>query len=162
MSRSLVVGNWKMHASQAQVEALLGALKVGMPKRDRVEVAVCPPYPYLMQAAHLLAGSGIALGAQNLSVEASGAYTGEVSGPMLADVGCRYVIVGHPSAAPCMASTTPWWRKNFAPLSVTAWCRSCAWVSTWPSARRMRPRLCWPPRSMRCSSCVAMRRLPAR
>jgi triosephosphate isomerase len=95
MSRSLVVGNWKMHASQAQVEALLGALKVGMPKRDRVEVAVCPPYPYLMQAAHLLAGSGIALGAQNLSVEASGAYTGEVSGPMLADVGCRYVIVGH-------------------------------------------------------------------
>ncbi len=95
MSRSMVVGNWKMHASRALVNELLGALKVGMPAQDRIEVAVCPPYPYLMQAADLLAGSGIFLGAQNLAVEASGAYTGEVSGPMLGDVGCRYVIVGH-------------------------------------------------------------------
>ncbi|HEX2796309.1 MAG TPA: triose-phosphate isomerase, partial [Immundisolibacter sp.] len=75
MSRSLVVGNWKMHASRAQVDELLGALKAGMPALDRIDVAVCPPFPYLMQAAHLLAGSGILLGAQNLAVEASGAYT---------------------------------------------------------------------------------------
>jgi triosephosphate isomerase len=95
MSRSLVIGNWKMHASRALVNELLGALKADLPALDRIEVAVCPPYPYLMQAAQLLAGSGISLGAQNLAVEASGAYTGEVSGPMLTDVGCRYVIVGH-------------------------------------------------------------------
>ena len=60
-----------------------------------VAVAVCPPFPYLSQAAALLQGSGVRLGAQNLAVEASGAYTGEVSGPMLRDVGCHYVIVGH-------------------------------------------------------------------
>lgn len=95
MSRSLVVGNWKMHASQAQVTDLLSGLKAGMPALDGIEVAVCPPYPYLSQAAGLLAGSRIGLGAQNLAVEAFGAHTGEVSGPMLVDVGCRYVIVGH-------------------------------------------------------------------
>lgn len=95
MSRSLVVGNWKMHASQSEVTDLLGRLQAGMPALDEIEVAVCPPYPYLLQAAGLLAGSRIGLGAQNLAVEPSGAYTGEVSGPMLVDVGCRYVIVGH-------------------------------------------------------------------
>jgi triosephosphate isomerase len=95
MSRKLVVGNWKMHGSRAQVGELLEALKAGTPAVQGVAVAVCPPFPYLAQAAALLAGSDIGLGAQNLAVETAGAYTGEVSGTMLADVGCRYVIVGH-------------------------------------------------------------------
>lgn len=95
MSRSLVVGNWKMHASRAQVADLLSMLLANMPALDGVDVAVCPPYPYLQQAAGLLAGSRIELGAQNLAAEPAGAHTGEVSGPMLVDVGCRYVIVGH-------------------------------------------------------------------
>lgn len=95
MSRSLVVGNWKMHASQAQASELVGALMAGVSQLDGVEVVVCPPYPYLLQVAGLLAGGRVGLGAQNLAVEASGAHTGEVSGPMLVDVGCRYVIVGH-------------------------------------------------------------------
>ncbi len=59
------------------------------------DVAVCPPFPYLQQVAARLAGSAIGLGAQNLSEQASGAYTGEVSGAMLRDCGCRYVILGH-------------------------------------------------------------------
>lgn len=84
-----------MHGSRAQVDALLGALRAGLAGVQDVGVAVCPPFPYLTQAAGLLAGSGIELGAQNLAVETAGAYTGEVSGAMLADVGCRYVIVGH-------------------------------------------------------------------
>ncbi len=95
MSRSLVVGNWKMHASRAQVNELVGQLVGDMPALDGVDVAVCPPYPYLQQAAGLLHGSRIGLGAQNLAVESVGAYTGEVSASMLVDVGCRYVIVGH-------------------------------------------------------------------
>ncbi|GAB4355154.1 MAG: triose-phosphate isomerase [Immundisolibacter sp.] len=95
MSRKLVVGNWKMHGSRAQVDALLQALKAGLARAQGVDVAVCPPFPYLMQAAGLLAGTDVGVGAQNLAVEAAGAYTGEVSGEMLADVGCRYVIVGH-------------------------------------------------------------------
>ena len=84
-----------MHGDRAAVADLIGQLKAGLAGLDEVDVAVCPPYPYLAQAAGLLAGTRLALGAQNLAVEASGAYTGEVSGPMLADVGCRYVIVGH-------------------------------------------------------------------
>lgn len=84
-----------MHGDRATVADLIGDLKAGLVGLDEVDVAICPPYPYLSQAAGLLAGTRLALGAQNVAVEASGAYTGEVSGPMLGDVGCRYVIVGH-------------------------------------------------------------------
>ena len=60
-----------------------------------VEVAVCPPFPYLEQVSALLAGTSIALGAQNISEHAQGAYTGEVSAAMIKELGCRYAIVGH-------------------------------------------------------------------
>jgi triosephosphate isomerase (TIM) len=95
MSRPLVVGNWKMHGSHRMVVDLLGTISVGAKALPGVGVAVCPPFPYLQQAAAALAGGPVMLGGQNLAVENSGAFTGEVSGPMLRDVGCRYVIVGH-------------------------------------------------------------------
>lgn len=84
-----------MHGDRATVADLIGQLKAGLADLHELDVGICPPYPYLSQAAGLLAGTRLALGAQNLAAEASGAYTGEVSGPMLCDVGCRYVIVGH-------------------------------------------------------------------
>ena len=91
--RKLVVGNWKMHGGLDANAALLAALREaggqGCPS------AVCVPFPYLQQAKSLLEGSAIAWGAQDLSEHAVGAYTGEVSGAMLNDFGCRYVIVGH-------------------------------------------------------------------
>jgi triosephosphate isomerase len=90
----LVAGNWKMNGSLAANAALLGSLLPMLGGRGG-EVAVCVPSPYLGQVADLLRGSRIALGAQNASEHASGAYTGEVSLGMLADFGCRYVIVGH-------------------------------------------------------------------
>jgi triosephosphate isomerase len=77
------------------VTDLLGALVEAAPGLAEIDLGVCPPYPYLAQAAELLDGSAVRLGGQNLAVEASGAFTGEVSGAMLRDVGCRYVIVGH-------------------------------------------------------------------
>ncbi|HEU4352281.1 MAG TPA: triose-phosphate isomerase [Burkholderiales bacterium] len=88
----LVAGNWKMHGSRAFVAALLDALIEGNPTSA---CAVCVPFPYLAQAAERLRGTRIAWGAQNVSEHAQGAYTGEVSGAMLAEFGCRYVIVGH-------------------------------------------------------------------
>lgn len=94
MSRSLVIGNWKMHGSLAFVEELLGQL-LAEQSRFSAQVAVCPPALYLAKAAEQLAGSSIAWGAQNLSEHAEGAFTGETSAPMLADLNCRYVIVGH-------------------------------------------------------------------
>ncbi|WP_430423660.1 triose-phosphate isomerase [Methylibium petroleiphilum] len=93
MRRKLVVGNWKMHGTHATNEALLEGLKSAGPLP--CEAAVCAPFPYLAQAAERLARSAIAWGAQDCSVHEQGAYTGEVSVAMLADFGCRYVIVGH-------------------------------------------------------------------
>lgn len=94
MKRSrLVAGNWKMHGSRATIDALLDALLKDIPAG--AECAVCPPYPYLAPVAERLRGSPIALGAQNVSEHAPGAYTGEVAASMLAELGCKYVIVGH-------------------------------------------------------------------
>ena len=96
MARSrLVAGNWKMHGSRTFSSVLLDALIAGLGRESSIELAVCPPFPYLQQASERLNGTPIALGAQNVSEHAQGAYTGEVSAAMLLDVGCRYVIVGH-------------------------------------------------------------------
>jgi triosephosphate isomerase len=92
MRARLVAGNWKMHGSLAANRALLDAIVSGV---QGVECAVCVPFPYLAQGQERLRGTRIALAAQNLSEHAAGAHTGEVSGAMLAEFGCRYVLVGH-------------------------------------------------------------------
>lgn len=91
----LVAGNWKMNGDSASNSALLAGILAGTPDNDRIKLLVCPPFPYLAATAHQIAGSGLALGAQTVSENASGAFTGEVSISMLADIGCEYVIVGH-------------------------------------------------------------------
>lgn len=91
--RKLVVGNWKMNGSVAANAALLDALKTA--SLGSAEVSVCVPAPYLRDVATSLAKSAIVWGAQDCSAHASGAYTGEVSAAMLAELGCRHVIVGH-------------------------------------------------------------------
>jgi triosephosphate isomerase (TIM) len=95
MRSKLVAGNWKMHGSLAENEALLGALRSKAGSSAGVGCAVCVPFPYLAQARESLQGSAIAWGAQDVSEHAKGAYTGEVSAAMLVDFGCRYAIVGH-------------------------------------------------------------------
>ena len=92
MRARLVAGNWKMHGTRAANQALFDAIVAGV---KGVECAVCVSFPYLAQAAERLRGTQIAWGAQNLSAHAAGAHTGEVSAAMLADFGCRYVLVGH-------------------------------------------------------------------
>ncbi len=91
----LVAGNWKMNGSNAANAALMDGILGGVPATDQVELLVCPPFPYLAQVADMVGGSRVMLGAQNVSVHASGAFTGETAGSMLADVGCSHVIVGH-------------------------------------------------------------------
>ncbi len=97
MRQKLVAGNWKLNGSKASVGALLKGIFAGMTNLDNVAIAVCPPYVYIPMAQELLtqAGSRIGLGAQDVCDQNSGAYTGEVSAPMLKDFGCRYAIVGH-------------------------------------------------------------------
>ena len=91
----LVVANWKMNGTMAEARALASAVREGLRRARGVEVALCPPFTALAAVAEALAGSPIALGAQNCHWEASGAFTGEVSPAMLVEVGCRLVILGH-------------------------------------------------------------------
>lgn len=93
--RPFVAGNWKMNGSRAESAALLDAVKAGVSNASKAEVAVCPPSILIPLAAEKLAGSAVAWGGQNLNVNKSGAFTGEISGPMLKDYGSTYVIVGH-------------------------------------------------------------------
>lgn len=95
--KPLVAGNWKMNGDIVFNEHLLTALRAGVEGAmlSRMEIAVCPPFPYLGQAASLLGDSGIAWGAQDACALPNGAFTGEVSAAMLADLGCRWVILGH-------------------------------------------------------------------
>ena len=91
----LVAGNWKMHGNLVKNRELLEAVVVGTKSFQNVSCVVCVPYPYLFQAQSILNGTHVTWGAQNISQYVQGAYTGEVSASMLADLGSRYVIVGH-------------------------------------------------------------------
>ncbi|MGE0226753.1 MAG: triose-phosphate isomerase [Acetobacteraceae bacterium] len=96
MRRPLVAGNWKMNGSRAGIAGLLGAVRAGAAQTPGVDIAVCPPFVYLAEVESALAGGTVAWGGQNLCQEAAaGAFTGEISGAMLRDFGCRYVIIGH-------------------------------------------------------------------
>ncbi len=98
----MVVGNWKLNGSLAANAKLLAALTGARLADEQAEgvagrgtMAVCVPFPYLVQAQAALQASAIAWGAQDVSAHASGAYTGEVSAAMLAEFGCRYILAGH-------------------------------------------------------------------
>ena len=93
MRRKIVAGNWKLQGSRDFAAALVAAIKAEAPAR--VDLIVLPPYPYLGDVLAHCAGSEIAVGAQDVSAHAKGAYTGEVAAAMLADVGCEIVIVAH-------------------------------------------------------------------
>ncbi len=94
MKTKLIVGNWKMNGGLSANQSLLDDIKSGL-GAVRCRAGVCVPYPYLAQVQLLLAGTPIALGAQDVSAHTAGAYTGEVSASMLRDFGVRYAIVGH-------------------------------------------------------------------
>jgi triosephosphate isomerase len=95
MRKPLVAGNWKMYGTRAENAALVRGLLDLLQPGARAEVLVCPPFVYLWETGRLLKDSEVALGAQSVCAESLGAFTGEVSGAMLRDVGCRYVLVGH-------------------------------------------------------------------
>jgi triosephosphate isomerase len=95
--KKLVVGNWKMHGSRASNAELIAGLLVAdlVATAPRADVAVCPPFVYLADVVDALKGSAIEAGAQDISVQPQGAYTGEVAGPMVRELGAKYAIVGH-------------------------------------------------------------------
>ena len=94
MRRPFVAGNWKMFKTVAEARHLVAELVPGLQAVPGVEKVLCPPFTDLLAVSALLEGTDIGLGAQNMHWEASGAFTGEVAAPMLAEV-CKYVILGH-------------------------------------------------------------------
>jgi triosephosphate isomerase len=114
MRQTLVAGNWKMHGTRAGVTDLIGAIKQGMAAAKGTQVAVCPPFVYLSEVARLIKDTAIGLGGQDLCPEnGEGAYTGEISGAMLKDVGCAYVIVGHSERRALFGDTDAMVAKKF-------------------------------------------------
>lgn len=103
-----------MFGSLAQNEALLKAVVAGATDMPGVDCAVCVPFPYLAQAQHLLRGSRVAWGAQDVHQMEKGAYTGEVAASMLKDFGCRYVIVGHSERRSLCGETSKLVAEKFA------------------------------------------------
>jgi triosephosphate isomerase len=94
MRRPFVAGNWKMFNTVAEARVLIADLLPGLSAIQGVEIVLCPPFTSILPVASLLEGTSIGVGAQNMYWEASGAYTGEVAPPMLAEF-CKYVIIGH-------------------------------------------------------------------
>jgi len=95
MRTPLVIGNWKMHGAQAAARDLAQVVRDGLKRPRGVEVVVCPPFTALPAVAEVLKGAAVALGAQNCHWEEQGAFTGEISPGMLAELGCRWVLLGH-------------------------------------------------------------------
>jgi triosephosphate isomerase len=91
----LIAGNWKMHGTRQETVALAEGIKAGVADVSGREVLVAPPFTALETVAHIVSGSAVLLGGQNLHWEPKGAFTGEVSAPMLRDSGCTHVIIGH-------------------------------------------------------------------
>ena len=94
MRKTIVAGNWKMNASKEFVDVLVEGILSGLSGVE-AQVIVCAPFPYLSQVESLIGGSSLMLGAQNLSANPKGAFTGEVSAEMIKDFGAEHVIVGH-------------------------------------------------------------------
>lgn len=93
--RPFIAGNWKMNLDRAASVALAGGVAERVGSNADVEVAVCPPACYLEAVVAAAQGSAVGVGGQNMYQEPEGAFTGEISGPMLLDIGCTYVILGH-------------------------------------------------------------------
>lgn len=95
MRKKIVAGNWKMHGSREAANTLLNGIKEGAPHFSTVSIIVFPSFIHLPLAENVLAKNHVAWGGQNLYLGVSGAFTGEISGSMLVDYGCQYVLVGH-------------------------------------------------------------------
>ena len=95
MRKKIIAGNWKMNKTVAEAESLATAVKRELEAEAKVDVVLCPPFTAINKVSEVISGTQLAVGAQNMHFEASGAYTGEISAEMLREQYCRYVILGH-------------------------------------------------------------------
>jgi triosephosphate isomerase (TIM) len=108
MRTPLVIGNWKMHGTVTEARALAAGVRDGVRRLKDVHVVLCPPFTALAAVGETIAGSPVKLGAQNGHWEDSGAHTGEISPPMLIELGCTYILSGHSERRREMRETDDW------------------------------------------------------
>ena len=114
MRTPLIAGNWKMNGSKPMVRELMAGILARLQADRSVEVMVLPPFPYLAMAGSLCDETPVLLGAQDVSAHESGAYTGEVGGSMLLEMGCSHVLVGHSERRSLHAETNAVVAEKFA------------------------------------------------
>ena len=114
--RPLVMGNWKLNGSKAMTRELIAGLKAKLADVKGCDVSIAPPVMYLAEAEAALKGSNIVLGAQNVDVNVSGAYTGDISTDMLKDFGAKYIIIGHSERRTYHKESDEFVAKKFAAL----------------------------------------------
>ena len=95
MRKKVIAGNWKMNKDLSESQDLVSKIINGLGNDSKCDVIVCPPFTSLNEVSSLIKNTPVKLGAQNIYFEDSGAFTGEISAPMLKSVGCEYVIIGH-------------------------------------------------------------------
>ena len=113
MRNLMVAGNWKMNGDSVMASSLIDDVVADFKRYDSCELLICPPFSLLSLVANKIKGTSLLLGAQNLSEYKSGAYTGEISASMLADMGCQYVIVGHSERRAIMRETNEMVAQKF-------------------------------------------------
>jgi triosephosphate isomerase len=117
-----VVGNWKMYGNPAMAKALVASVAQKSGGFPEAEVVLCPPHVLLAQVGQWLAGTKVTLGAQDCHIEAEGAFTGDVSAPMLKEVGCSYVIAGHSERRAAYRETDETVRKKAERAIISGLC----------------------------------------
>jgi len=114
MRKPMVAGNWKMNGSCESVKELIAGIKEGMGSVNNAEVVVCPPAVFIPRVSGAVEGSAIKVGSQNICDADSGAFTGEISGAMLKEIGCEYAIIGHSERRALYGETDELVAKRFA------------------------------------------------
>lgn len=114
MRRPIVAGNWKLNGSRQSVKSLVDSIQSGISEVTKAEVVVCPTFVHLGEVSEAIQGSPIRLGAQDVSDQDEGAFTGEVAAPMLKEYGCEFVIVGHSERRNVFGEGDDFTAKKFA------------------------------------------------
>src|SRR5438093_13556580 len=143
MRQPIIVANWKLHKTIAEARQFVAALAQQCPAPGPLDVVIAAPFTALAALQDQLRATPFHLEAQDLFWENSGAYTGEISAPMLVDVGCSYVIIGHSERRQYFGETEETVAKRWPPPSRPVCVPLSVLANPWHNGRPGKPWRCW-------------------